>query len=199
MPNTLSNFACLESKHGVVLLLLHSCLRFLPVFPMQTSSSIFLVFTEVSCHQTQVIFFSLDFYCSRPPKHSIPPLHCHVLATFAIKEYGFYSSETLSHKSIICRQERVQLADFKISQRSQVCSGRVCPITTDLLYIHVDQTHSLLHNPTYSDLNVCCKDRKWQCHRAILSSRCPFFKTACSGQFLVGSQSSACPRTMRSS
>jgi hypothetical protein len=39
---------------------------------------------------------------------------------------------------------------------------------------------------TSGDLTVRCGPWAWQCHKDILSSRCPFFKACCEGGFTVG-------------
>lgn len=51
-----------------------------------------------------------------------------------------------------------------------------------------DRTRRLWRDKTHADLTVQCYPRQWRVHKAILCSRCEFFKAACEpGRFKEGS------------
>lgn len=53
---------------------------------------------------------------------------------------------------------------------------------------HKDSNRQLLETGAYSDLILCCGERKFHVHRAILCTKSIFFAKACEGNFMVRSE-----------
>lgn len=47
--------------------------------------------------------------------------------------------------------------------------------------------NNVFNSSDYSDLTICCKEREWKVHRAIICPQSKFFAVACNGDFKVNS------------